>query len=243
MKGATGHEDGVGRGIKSFGARIKLLAERAGSNEKLAAVAGLSGKMIANYIAGAEPTISKLQAIAFAMGVSTQWLLTGEGPMKAGDAIAETVAEYRSAVYEAAAEVNKDFVFVRMMQGRISAGGGLVPDNRPEMAIAFRREWLERKGDPERMSAIRVEGDSMVPTLQPSDIILVNHNVNTVTANGGIYAIAFQDEIIVKRVEVMLPTGQLRIISDNKEYKEFGTDPDQVIINGKVIWYGRDLER
>ncbi len=37
--------------------------------------------------------------------------------------------------------------------------------------------------------------------------------------------------------------GKLRIISDNKQYEPIEATPDQVRINGKVIWFGRDLER
>lgn len=57
------------------------------------------------------------------------------------------------------------------------------------------------------------------------------------------YAIAFKGEIVVKRAEWIFSSGQLRVMSDNKEYGEFTADPAQVVINGKVVWYGRDLER
>lgn len=136
-----------------------------------------------------------------------------------------------------------DFIYVPMMRGKISAGGGLVPDNAVDMTVAFQREWLNRKGDPLRMSVIRVQGDSMSPTLLAGDIVLVNHNVQSVTVNGGIYAIAFKDEIMIKRIEVVFPAGNFHVVSDNKEYRAFDADPSQVIINGKVVWYGRDLER
>jgi phage repressor protein C with HTH and peptisase S24 domain len=188
-----------------------------------------------------------LYAIRGTYAANFHWLVTGEGPMLADEAVAERMTEHKADVYQAAKElaagVPSEFVVVPVVQGRISAGGGLEPDNRVDMAVAFRREWIERKGDVERMSVVRVQGDSMIPTLQPGDIILVNHNIDAVTANGGIYAIAFKNEIIVKRVELIFPSGQLRIVSDNKDYGEFQADPAQVSINGKVIWYGRDLER
>ena len=126
---------------------------------------------------------SHLNRIAIVTGCSVDWLLTGKGPMLAGDAVAEHVHQYIART--SPAEL-REFVVVPMMQGRISAGGGLVPDERVEMAVAFRREWIERKGDVEKMSVIRVYGESMVPTLEPGDIVLVNHGVGAVGAGGGI---------------------------------------------------------
>jgi phage repressor protein C with HTH and peptisase S24 domain len=46
---------------------------------------------------------------------------------------------------------------------------------------------------------------------------------------------------MIKRVQ---PTGdRVRIISDNKMYEPFEVAADQVKVNGKVIWFARELER
>lgn len=224
-----------------FAARMSTLVDLAGNANKLARQAGLSLTTIQSLLTGkSDPTRMSLIALAEATGTEIEWIAAGAGPMRrSGAADSASVVAYKSSI----GAPEGDFVFVPMMQGRISAGGGLLPDNTMEMAVAFRRDWIERKGDARLMSVIRVQGDSMAPTLAPGDVILVNHNVNAVAAGGGIYAIALKDEIVVKRVEVVLPSGALRITSDNKEYGEFIADPGQVTINGKVIWYGRDLER
>ncbi len=93
------------------------------------------------------------------------------------------------------------------------------------------------------MSLIKVSGDSMEPTLLSGDLVLVDHSRTTIAPQGGIYAIAIDHEIMIKRVQFLLPQRKLKIISDNKQYEPMETDSDQVRINGKVIWYGRDLER
>jgi phage repressor protein C with HTH and peptisase S24 domain len=175
-------------------------------------------------------------------GVSGTWLLTGEGPMYAREAIETDAQEVKDRGGEYAA-AHDDYVLIPVMQGKISAGGGLVPDNNIEMNCAFQRKWIARTGDPKNMSMIRIRGDSMAPTLLDGDMVLVNHGVNTVSASGGIYAITFGDEIMIKRVEKIFPSGQLEIRSDNPDYKSFVVDPIQVIINGKIIWYARSLER
>ncbi|OPY91441.1 MAG: HTH-type transcriptional regulator PrtR [Syntrophaceae bacterium PtaU1.Bin231] len=135
-----------------------------------------------------------------------------------------------------------EFVYVPQMGGRISAGGGLVPDNTVEMKIAFRKAWIQRRGDPANMTLIKVSGDSMEPTLLSGDLVLIDRSRNYLDPQGGIYAIALDDAIMIKRL-LADPSRKIRIISDNRNYPAIEADPDQVKINGKVIWFGRELER
>lgn len=159
--------------------------------------------------------------------ININWLLTGEEkPLM--------VCE-ESSVYG-------DFVHVPMVSGKISAGGGLIPETTVELKLAFKRDWIQRHGDPRNMSLIRVSGDSMEPTLYSGDIVLVDHNRNYIDPQGGIYAIAMDDIIMIKRLQ-LYPTKKLRIISDNAKYAPLEAEPEQVIINGKVIWFGREIER
>ncbi len=168
------------------------------------------------------------------MAVSLDWLLTGEGPLKKGEG---------GLVREPQASYGDDIVFIPQVTGEISAGGGLIADNTVELRIAFRREWIERKGDSTKMSITRVKGDSMEPTLMSGDIVLIDHARNFVDPHGGIYAVAFGNEIMVKRIQILFPSEKLRVISDNPKYQPADVDPASVAINGKVIWFGRELER
>ena len=91
-----------------------------------------------------------------------------------------------------------DFIYIPQMSDKISAGTGTVPYNMAEMRVAFRRDWLKRKGDPKNMSLIKVVGDSMEPALLTGDLVLVDHSRIRVDAQGGIYAIAINNEIMIK---------------------------------------------
>jgi phage repressor protein C with HTH and peptisase S24 domain len=171
--------------------------------------------------------------------ISFNWLFYGEGPLyKSAATKGIEVCEPGTAYKEDA-----EYVFIPQVSGKISAGGGLVADNTIEMRVAFRREWLQRKGDARNMSIIRVQGDSMEPTLLSGDIVLIDHGRNYVDPHGGIYAIASGDNIMIKRLQLIYPSAKLRIISDNNRYDPIEADPEKVVINGKVIWFGRELER
>jgi len=137
----------------------------------------------------------------------------------------------------------EEFVYVPVVSGRISAGGGLIPDTSIELRLAFRRDWIQRHGDPRNMSLIRVSGDSMEPTLYSGDIVLVDHNRNYIDPQGGIYAIAMDDIIMIKRLQMIYPSKKIRVISDNPKYETFEIDPENIIINGKVIWFAREIEK
>jgi len=48
---------------------------------------------------------------------------------------------------------------------------------------------------------------------------------------------------MIKLVQVLFHENKLRILSDNTHYEPIKADPDKVKINGKVIWFGREMER
>ena len=136
-----------------------------------------------------------------------------------------------------------DFVFVPLLRDKISAGAGLLAYNAIDVRVAFRRAWIKRKGDPNNMSLIKVSGDSMEPTLMSGDLVLVDHSKTYIDPQGGIYAITMNDTIMIKRLQIIYQNHKVLIISDNNRYEPFETDLDSVQINGKVIWFARELER
>lgn len=176
---------------------------------------------------------------------SPQWLFKGQGepfpgamnkyPEVCGPALdkPQIESEYQDGEY----------VLIPQINGKISAGSGLSPDNTADFKVAFRREWIKRKGDPDKMSLIKVEGDSMDPTILSGDLVLVDHNRNYVAPQGGIYALSINHEIMIKRIHPLHSEGKLRIISDNKQYEPIDVEDEKVKINGKVMWFAREIER
>ncbi len=225
----------------NIGERVRFIREKLGLNQAaLAAQIGLgSATVVSRYESNQrQPDIATLVKLAELARITVDELLTGEevviSPVPAGFGDA-TTGENRHHYGE--------FVCVPQVNGSISAGGGLVADDSIEMRIAFRREWIQRRGDPQNMSLIRVSGDSMEPTLLSGDLVLIDHGRNFVDPQGGIYAIALDDSIMIKRLQVIYPAKTLKIISDNSRYEPLETVTDQVRINGKVIWFGREIER
>lgn len=208
------------------------------NDAEVANLLGIKPKTLAT--AKTRNSIPYKELIAFCSkeGLPLNQLLTGEeliGRYKEKPLPITMMVREKTVAYES-------LIYVPVVSGKISAGGGLVPENNIEFRLAFKEDWIRRHGDPRNMSLIRVSGDSMEPTLYSGDIVLVDHNRNYIDPQGGIYAIVINNIIMIKRLQLYL-TKRLRIISDNKKYEPLEAEPEQIIINGKVIWFGREIER
>jgi phage repressor protein C with HTH and peptisase S24 domain len=221
--------------FKQLSERVVWLRKNRGLNQQEAANAlGIKYSTYQNIEYGRnKPNSENAKKIVDFYGCTLEWLLTGEGQPF-------SLVDKRAVAPDFPPD---DFVFIRQVRGMISAGGGLSPDNAVDLMLAFRKDWIKRKGKPENMSLIKVQGDSMEPTLLSGDLVLVDHNKTTIAPQGGIYAISINHEIMIKRVQILFPEDRLRIISDNKQYEPIEAPADQVRVNGKVIWYARDMER
>ena len=220
----------------NFGIRLKGLMKRAGlNNKKLADNISAAPSTITPYVdVGRIPEAPILLKIAQLLNISMEFLLTGEGPQSIEDS--ERVEETRASYH-----IRDEYVYIPQVAGRISAGTGRLPEETIEMKVAFRKEWIHRKGDSKNMVLIKVEGDSMEPTLHAGDTVLVDRGRNYITPGGGVYAIALDDHIMVKRVQ-QLSSG-IRVMSDNKNYDPYDVIPDKIKIHGKVIWFAREMEK
>lgn len=110
------------------------------------------------------------------------------------------------------------------------------------MKLAFRRDWITRIGNPSKISLIVVEGDSMEPTLLSGHVVLVDHIRKFLTPQGGICAIVIDHAILIKRLQVLHGESKVKVISDNPCYESFLINPEELIINSKVIWFARLID-
>ncbi|MFN7175296.1 MAG: helix-turn-helix transcriptional regulator [Thermaurantiacus sp.] len=91
------------------------------------------------------------------------------------------------------------------------------------------------------LRALRVDSDSMLPTLAAGDEVLLDCDDRT-RLRDGIYAILSEGAMLIKRVSVHPVTKRLSVISDNPAYPSFADcDPDLVRVIGRVVWVGRRL--
>jgi len=134
-------------------------------------------------------------------------------------------------------------VSVRRHPVSVSAGpGALVTEELGKPCFAFDGRWLKvlTATQPSRLSIVRVEGDSMAPTLNSGDDILVDLGDSTERLRDGIYVLRIDDAVVVKRL-ALNPTGRrVTVQSDNPAYPDWpDCSLDDLKPIGRVIWAGR----
>ena len=134
---------------------------------------------------------------------------------------------------------------VRRLAVDASAGAGAFDgEERPRAHIAFDPVWLRRlaRGTPEQLSIIRVAGDSMAPTLNDGDEILVDRGDAGERLRDGIYVLRIDDALVVKRVALNPAARMLSVRSDNPAYPGWpDCDPAAIDVVGRVVWAGRKI--
>ena len=145
----------------------------------------------------------------------------------------------------AAAERASRLVAVPRLDVGASAGPGAVPgDEQARSHIAFDPAWLRRiaNGAPDQLSIIRVEGDSMAPTLGDGDEILVDRGDAAGRLRDGIYVLRIDEALVVKRLALNPANRTLSIRSDNPAYPSWpDCDLAAVDLVGRVVWAGRRI--
>ena len=124
-----------------------------------------------------------------------------------------------------------------------SAGPGAI-DTEDNLAgkIGFDEKWLKSLArDPAALSMIRVSGDSMAPTLEDGEDIMVDASAAKLPLRDGIHIIRMDDELLVKRL-ARGPGGRLSILSDNPAWPDWeDVMAGDVTVIGRVVWAGRRL--
>jgi phage repressor protein C with HTH and peptisase S24 domain len=89
---------------------------------------------------------------------------------------------------------------------------------------------------------MRIEGDSMMPTLLNGDLVMIDIASMEARLEDGIYAVLTNERLQVKRIAVDPSNDQISLLSDNLLYPSWGgLGRDSVAIVGRVIWFGRSL--
>jgi len=129
----------------------------------------------------------------------------------------------------------------RLALGASAGAGTLDEDEAAAGVMAFDPRWLrDLGGRPDWLSIIRVDGESMAPTLSNGDDIMVDRSDGAERLRDGIYVLRLDDVLMVKRVAMTLRRDRFSVRSDNPAYPDWeDIDPASVGIVGRVIWAGR----
>lgn len=198
------------------------------------------------------PRLIKLAAL---LGVSPSWLQTGEHEEMSSEDVADSLAggERREHNGASSLENYKSDILgaVPEVDARAGAGPGRVGDHevvtlqRGETYVGHRviSDWVfpsaflrhELHVQPGGIMVLEVVGDSMSPTLETGDRVIVDTSHCRPTPDG-IYVIEEGDGPMVKRLQLIRRSepGEVRIISDNPRHEPYTLRLDDIRIIGRV---------
>jgi len=211
----------LGKNIK----RVRLMLGL--SQPQMAVKMGIkSHSLISKYeLDQVEPSATTLQKIAVMGNMTVDCLLNGE---------------------ESAGKFSAEDEYIRVPRYEVQAGAGpgiTVQSEQIVDHLSYKAEWVRSLGvEPRKVVVVSAVGDSMVPAIQPDDLLFIDSRRKVVSASGGIYCFADGDDLSVKRMQLI--KGVLIIRSDNTLYSEYrvdGDDINRIKIVGRVFWIGKKV--
>jgi len=214
---------------EGLGKRIRIIRDTM-SVAEFCRILDIHRNTLPNYESGdRSPDATVIINICSHFKISPLWLLFGNGP------------KYMDAQQGERADPSA-FDYIPMVEARLSAGGGaFVESEGVKGYYAFRKDWLRRVATSTRdLVLMRVIGDSMSPTIQRNDTVMVDTGRKDIR-EGDIYAIRYDSTIMIKRL-VFRPGEKILVVSDNKqEYDPYEVATKDLHIIGQVIFFSRVL--
>lgn len=218
-----------------------LLAQRHMTHAELAQAIGVSRQAVQKWASGqSEPKGTNLAKICQYFNVTTDWLVHGADDFQQG-LNGGTVGSYHE-------EDPIPDGYVAIPEYRVTFGAGsheppTIEEEKCSRKALYRDDFFEsHRVRPEYCKRYKVCGDSMHPTLNDGDTVLVVENPERIV-DGGIYVFSVRNELMIKRL-YRRANGTIVIHSDNEDGRyidEELTPEDQEREYFRL--YGRAIER
>lgn len=199
--------------MSALSERIQLVldenAENGVDQVVLAKAAGVTKSTVNQWITGDIKSIKLEYALGIqeAFGYNAIWLVLGKGNKRDTKKIElESIEDHTIAVRR---------VIFKISAGIAGFSVDFLDNGDAGAPVYVTKHWLESRGYlPEKLYAIEVSGHSMVPSLFEGDIVIVNTG-DTGMVDGEVYAVNFEGETTVKRLERDM--RQWYLASDNPD--------------------------
>ncbi len=238
---------------KLMGGRIREGRGRH-SQDEIAKLVGVSRAAVSQWESGDTKNLkpANLFKLGRVLGKSAEWLALGRGPETPVEHVpaksgltAVKPTHYPAASLAAkgltyvAAEMDEPSITIPVFDVAASCGrGSLQPEH--DTIVDFMRlssAWARRHlvfTTPANLAVITAYGDSMRPTFDDGDILLVDTGVTEMRLDA-IYAMECQGDLFIKRIQRRMGSGHI-MVSDNPNYRDQEIDARHIKVLGRVIW-------
>lgn len=204
------------------------------SQADLARACGVKPPSVNGWLSGKSKFLrgENLLKAAAALNVSDTWLATGRGAPErnASASLLPVVESATDSGYR-----------VALLDAEAAMGDGAVNNDYPDIVReidfdpAYIRAMLGFVPKPGRLRLVTGRGDSMLPTIKPGDVVLVDTGCDVFDGDG-LYLINTGHGQQIKRLQDR--GAVVYVVSDNPAYESFPA-PDETTIGGKIYLRNR----
>ena len=181
------------------------LKDKGIKNAEFARTLGVLPQSVNNWLNRSGIPNAKLSDVANAIGVSIDYLLTGDN------------------------KSNTNTVSFELLNIKDYQASDLAKFDNIHDVFTVDRDWFVevfKKQPTPSMKIVFANCESMQPTFKQGDFLLVD--TASTTLNDGVYIFEVDDQLFIKRLQII--PGKVLAISDNKKYESFDLPADAVII-------------
>lgn len=215
-----------------IGTRLeRLIQDRRTSQSQLARDLGVSQPTIGRLISGDTRETGKIIELARALKTTPEYLI-GETE---DDSPSARVIVHSSP--SDPVEEGDEIVEIKELDLDFGMGGGSFLDLPVTPRVRkFTRSWIRlfTQSPPDKVFIARGIGDSMSPTIQNDDIVVIDTAQDRVRMGDQIWAVGFGNIGLIKRLRP-LPSGGIKIMSDNPNVESETAYDQELHVIGKVI--------
>lgn len=213
-----------------IGARIEFLLKELGMTQtKLASAVGVSQPTIAQLIKGKAQGTKHLHAISRELETSPEYLLGQTDDPHPGD-------EWTEPPRRDDAPDMSQIMMIRQIDLRFGAGATYLDQHVEENLGAFPRGWVRQFTDApaDMLVWTRTKGNSMAPTINDGEPILIDMREKSIDDGDLIWAFAYGETGMVKRLRPH-PDGSVEILSDNQNVPPARAVDGELHLVGRVV--------
>lgn len=221
-----------------------LLELAGGSITELAMIADVKPPSVSDWLNGKTKSLKSKPAARMAerFNLNVAWVAEGRGEMYRS---IRDDADRNMRLEHVATSIpsKEDYATIPQLHANGSCGDGYLNDHvEVRGSMAFKRDWLARMSiDPEQAGVIYAKGDSMMPTINDGEVLLVDYRQKE-PMSSRIYVLNTDGDLRVKRL--FKRNGWL-ITSDNQDKLRYPDElidsPTGMVVVGRVVWRGGGL--
>lgn len=218
--------------------RIAALIKARGLNQsEVARRVGISQPSIGRLITGETRESGKLLELARALETTPEYLV-GETDDPSVDAVGEKRLSWTPPIRE----INDDTVEIDQVDVSYGMGAAFIEGHIEAKKVRLSRAFLRYFTDtpPEFLFIGTGVGDSMAPTIQSYEPVIVDRSKTSLLVGDKIWAAAYGQTGIIKRLRPM-PDGSVKILSDNPLVPPETAYDGELHIIGMVVGKGTKL--